>query len=179
MPVLSDPKGLSVRDRFETLPIVAAEKFATDLPKEGPVVTPAVDCAARDRPLSDQSERLAGQRCRAPSCRCAGRYRAHRRYGQRPGQPPQEQSPADARVSLQRRSPAPGPLRRLQRQTRFQLRPAVPGRRSCLRSGQGGLTPNRAAVPRRHRSPELICASAQDLVRDLTEPGGQPAPSAD
>jgi hypothetical protein len=45
-----------------------------------------------------------------------------------------------------RRSP-PGPLRRLQRQTWFQPRPALPCRRSRLRVGHSGLTPNRSAVP--------------------------------
>jgi hypothetical protein len=46
-------------------------------------------------------------------------------------------------VPPRRRSPAP--VRRLQRQARVQL--AVPGRRSRLRAGPDGLTPNRSAVP--------------------------------
>ena len=46
-----------------------------------------------------------------------------------------------------RRSPAPSPLRRLQRHARFQLRPAVPGRRSRLRAYHGGLIPNRSTLP--------------------------------
>jgi hypothetical protein len=49
----------------------------TERPKEGSVVTPALDCAGRDRPLSDQPERLAGQLCRAPSCWFAGRHISH------------------------------------------------------------------------------------------------------
>jgi hypothetical protein len=55
--------------------------------------------------------------------------------------------PTDAMVPPRRRSPAPGPLGRLRRQARFQLRPAVPCRQSRLRSGHGGLTPNCSAVP--------------------------------
>jgi hypothetical protein len=105
--------------------------------EKGSVVTPAG--AARDRPLSDQLERVAGQLCRTPSCRFAGRHVDHGRNRQLPGQPPHEQIPADAMVAPRRRSPAPGSLRRLQRQTRFQL--AIPGRRSRLRAGNGCLTP--------------------------------------
>src|SRR3954452_22502521 len=100
---------------------------------------------ARDRPLSDRPGRLAGQLCRAPSCRFAGRHVDHGRHRQLPGQPPHEQIAADAMVAPRRRSPAP--VRRLQRQARFQLRPAVPGRRSRLRADYGGLPPNRSAVP--------------------------------
>ena len=38
-------------------------------PEEGSAVTPAVEGTARDRPLSVQPERLAGQLCRTSSCR--------------------------------------------------------------------------------------------------------------
>jgi hypothetical protein len=65
-------------------------------PEKGSAVTLVVDGAARDRPLSRQPERLAGQLCRAPSCRSAGRHVDHRRHRQLPGQPPHEQIPADA-----------------------------------------------------------------------------------
>ena len=116
-------------------------------PKEGSVVTPALDRAARDRPLSHPSKCLAGQLCRTPSRRSARRHRADRSNGQLPGQPPHEQIPADAMVLPRRRSPAPGPLRRPQRQTWFQLRPPVPGRRSRLRAGHGGLTPQSLGSP--------------------------------
>src|SRR3954453_12872125 len=111
--------------------------------EKGSAVTSAG--AARDRPLSHQSKCLAGQLCRTPSCRFASRHVDHRRHRQLPGQPPHEQSAANAMVPPRRRSPAP--VRRLQRQIRFQLRPAVPGRRSCLRAGHGGLTPNRSKLP--------------------------------
>src|SRR4051812_38494558 len=74
---------------------------------------------ARDRPLSDRPGRLAGQLCRAPSCRSG--HVDHRRHRQLPGQPPHEQIPADAMVVARRRSSAP--VRRLQWQARFQLRP--------------------------------------------------------
>src|SRR3954465_9437730 len=53
--------------------------------------SPIVDCAARDRPLSDQPERVAGQLCRTPSCRFAGRHVDHGRNRQLPGQPTHEQ----------------------------------------------------------------------------------------
>src|SRR3954447_5312281 len=119
----------------------------TGRPEKGSAVTPAVDRAARDRSLSHQPKCLAGQLCRAPSSWSASRHFDHRRHRQLPGQPPHEQIAADAMVAPRRRSPAPGPVRRLQRQARFQLRPAVPGRRSRLRARHGGLTPNRSAVP--------------------------------
>jgi hypothetical protein len=53
---------------------------------------------ARDRPLSDQPERLAGQRCRAPSRRPAGRHVDHGRNRQLPGQSSHEQVTTDAVV---------------------------------------------------------------------------------
>src|SRR3954467_14319756 len=118
---------------------------ANRVTEEGSDVTPAVDRAARDRPLSDQLERLAGQLCRTPSCRYAGRHIAHRRHRQPPGQPAHEQIPADAMVPPRRSSSAP--VCRLQRQARVQLRPAVPAPRSRLRAGQGCLTLNHPAVP--------------------------------
>jgi hypothetical protein len=70
-------------------------------------VMPAMDGAARDRPLSHQSKRLAGQLCRTPSCRSAGRHVDHRRHRQLPGQPPHEQIAADAIVPASANCPKP------------------------------------------------------------------------
>src|SRR4051795_12857710 len=63
------------------------------------------------------------------------------------------------------RSPAPGPVRRLQWQTRFQLRPAVPGRRSRLRSGHGCLTPNRSTLPTLLRDEEWSKWTDSEIAR--------------
>ena len=115
-------------------------------PEEGSVVTPVVDGAARDRPLSDQPERLAGQLCRTPSRRSAGRHVDHGRHRQLPGQPPHEQIPADAMVPPRRRSPAPV--------APSSTASSVPASDSCskltsirLRSGHGCLTPIPLTVP--------------------------------
>ncbi len=85
-------------------------------------VAPAVEGVARDRPLPVQPKRLAHRLRRAPSRRSASGHRADRSNGQLPGQPPHEQSAADAMVPPRRRSPTPGPLCRSQRQTRFWFR---------------------------------------------------------
>jgi DNA invertase Pin-like site-specific DNA recombinase len=58
---------------------------------------------------------IAGLESARARCRFAGRHFDHGRDRQLPGQPPHEQIPADAVVPPRRRSPAPGPVRRLQR----------------------------------------------------------------
>ena len=80
---------------------------------------------ALDGYLTSQS-RLVGQLRRAAPRRLAGRRRDHRRHGQLPGEPPDEQVTADALVAARRRSAAAGALRRLQRHARFRLRTAIP-----------------------------------------------------
>jgi hypothetical protein len=70
----------------------------------------------------------------------AGRHFGHGRHRQLPSQPLHEQIPADAVVPPRRRSPAPGPRRRLQRQARLRGRIAV-RYRSRLQPGYGCLTP--------------------------------------
>ena len=100
-----------------------------------------------DRYLSNQSAWLVNY---------AERHRAGLRVGtvadrsnrQLPGQPPHEQVPADALVPTRCRSPAPGSLRRPQRQTRLRLRTALQSQ-SRLRNGYGCLTPIPLTVPSR------------------------------
>src|SRR3712207_7282368 len=74
--------------------------YTTLFRSEGSVVTPTVDCAARDRPLSDQSMCLAGQLRRTSSCRSAGRHIAHRRRRQLPGRSEEHTSELQSRQYL-------------------------------------------------------------------------------
>jgi transposase len=59
--VLSDPKGLSVRAQFETLPIVAVENFATD-PKAAGLRQGLTDYRNRHRGARHHPERGIGKR---------------------------------------------------------------------------------------------------------------------
>jgi hypothetical protein len=92
--------------------------------------------------LSHRPERLAGQLCRTAPGRSAGRHRDHRRHGQLPGEPADEQVTADALVVTGRRSPAASSLRRLQRHARLRLRTEIlPRQRSASASSGCRLTP--------------------------------------
>ena len=75
--------------------------------------------------LSQRPKRLAGQLRRTIPCRLACRNVDHRRHGELPGQSANEQVATDAMVPARRRSPAPGPLRSLQRHARFRVRPSI------------------------------------------------------
>ena len=78
-----------------------------------------------------------GQLRPAPPCRLAGWHRDHRRDGQFPGEPPDEQIAADALVAARGRSPPAGSLCRLQWHAGFRLRTEIPAsQRSGLRDNQ-------------------------------------------
>src|SRR5690349_8370443 len=97
--------------------------------------------------VSHRPERLAGQLCRTAPGRTAGRNGDHRRHGQLPGEPPDEQIAADALVTTGGRSAAPGSLRRLQRHARLRLRTAIPAcQRYLPASCHCRLTPKLATV---------------------------------
>src|SRR5215217_2377938 len=96
-----------------------------------------------------RAERAAGRLRRTAPGRAAGWHGVDRGNGQLPGEPSHEQIAADALVAARCRSAAPGPLRRLQRHTRRQLRAALLRReRRAPQSRRRSLTPNRAAVPK-------------------------------
>ena len=104
--------------------------------------------ALRAGRLSDQPKRLAGQLRRAAPRRLAGGHRDHRRDGQLPGEPPDEQVTADALVATRRRSAAAGSARRPQRHAQVRLWTEVPAiQRSICTNGNRRLTPNLATVP--------------------------------
>ena len=108
----------------------------------------AVDRAAGAGRLPRRAERSAGRLRRTAPGRAAGWHGVDRGNGQLPGQSPHEQIAADALVAARCRSAAPGPLRRLQRHVRRQLRAALPGRqRPASASSHRGMTPNLATSP--------------------------------
>ncbi len=103
---------------------------------------------ALDSYLTDRPERLAGQLRRAAPRGLAGWHRDHRRNGQLPGEPPDEQVTADALVATRRRPAAAGSLRRLQWHARVRLWTEIPAsQRSIPANGGSRLTPNLATVP--------------------------------
>src|SRR3954470_5626508 len=108
----------------------------------------AVDRAAGAGRLPRRAERAAGRLRRTAPGRAAGWHGVDRGNGQLPRQSPHEQIAADALVAARCRSAAPGPLRRLQRHARRQLRAALLRRKQpAPQSRRRSLTPNRAAVP--------------------------------
>ena len=94
-----------------------------------------VACASRDRQISPQPERPAGQLRRSIPRRHACRDCGDGRHGEFPGQSSDEQVAADALVSASRRPGAANPLRSLQRDAWFRLRSTVrthrPARCNC------------------------------------------------
>jgi len=131
-------------------------------------LTEAVDRFARVGWLPDQPKRLAGQLCRAAPRGLAGGHRDHRRDGQLPGQPPDEQVTADALVATRCRSAAAGSVRCLQWHARFRLRTEVlPSQRSMPANGDRRLTPNLATVPSGTLVGPTGTASAQHHRRSL------------
>jgi hypothetical protein len=102
---------------------------------------------ALDGYLVGQSDRPGQLRRTAPG-RAAGWHGVDRGNGQLPRQSSHEQIAADALVAARCRSAAPGPLRRLQRHARRQLRAALLRcQRRAPKSRRRSLTPNPAAVP--------------------------------
>jgi hypothetical protein len=88
-------------------------------------ITQALDRLGQVGRLSLRSEQMAGQLRRTSSRRLARRDGAHRSDGEFPGEPSDEQIPADAMDPARRRPAAAGPLRRLQWNARLRVRPAV------------------------------------------------------
>ena len=74
-----------------------------------------------------------------------GWYCDYRRHGQFPGEPADEQAPADAWVATRCRSSASGSLRGLQWNARVELRTEIPTRQRFMSArGDRGLTPKRS-----------------------------------
>src|ERR1700679_2034124 len=92
--------------------------------------------------------RLACELRRASPRWLARRNRDHRRDGQFPGEPSDEQISADAVVTTRRGPRASGSLCRLQWPARFRLRTEVlSSERRIPANGDRRLTPSFAAVP--------------------------------